>query len=1490
MVNQLGLLNRIKWMWDYMKFDHQDVILFKTPYIFDVSVWEIFMPLLFGAKMIVCKKEVAQEPLRLTAYIKDHKATTIHFVPSMLNAFQAFFDDILTERLASLKRIICSGEELMKEMVQKHYQYLKCPLYNLYGPTEASIDVSCYETKPDDDLIYIGKPISNTRIVILDDQMKLLPTGFQGEICLSGIGLAIGYLNNDELTNEKFPLAPFLENERIYKTGDYGRIDHNGNIVYVGRIDSQIKLRGYRIELGEIENQLLTFEPVLNTAVLCDHDREILIAFIQSAHKVEPYEIESYLTERLPSYMVPSKSIVLTDFPSTASGKIDKKVLREIYLRELNKKNDHEGRLTAVERELRNIWCDALVIDNVGIDDNFFGIGGHSLNAAKLIARVIEIFNIKLELRSIFDSPTIRELAKHIEDRLEISDSLISSNSLYGVEKIEEQDYYEVSHGQWRLWVLDKIEGSQYAYIISNAYSIEHLKLPEFEAAFNDLIKRHEILRTKFVYMDGHLKQKVVERDAININKHDLREEKEKETSINNFAKGEQRIPFDLENEVPIRCTLLQIEDDKYVFILTVHHILVDGWSLQVMVNEVITNYNNRVTNVQTRLPDLTYQYKDYSAWQLDQLNNEQGELHKAYWHNIFSHDLPDLNFPTDFQRPPIQTFNGKRVYKEIDQSIVNDLYSLNSSTNSSLFMTILASLKVLLFKYTGQNDIVVGSPVAGRELIHFQDQIGFYVNTLAIRTELSNNDTFHTFLETVKHNVLEAYEHQIYPYDRLVTELGLNRDMSRTPLYDIALIVQSEETNEQNELIDCKIESLLNEHETSMNDIRILFTESPDRLLISVDYNTDLYADSTIDLLLENYVTLLDNLLHFSDIPLTDVPCISASQNERLYGKLGLDNNVELEEKSIVNLFKEQVHKTPNQPALIFNDESWTYEELDHHSSRLASHLINKFDIKRGEIIGLLVDRSEHMIIAILAILKSGGAYLPIDPNYPDERIQFMLDDSNTRLILTESEYMFEIANLSADVEAFILDLQYDHIDSEITNLDFNIDPTDLAYIIYTSGSTGKPKGVLIEHRGSVNMVLAQAGTFNISQDDRILQFASISFDASVFEILMALLNGGGLVLIESDIINDPVQMIDYCKEKEVSVVTLPPSYLSNLDINKLDFLRIIITAGESAIKRDVERSIEHCQYFNAYGPSEYSVWATYYEASGDEPYSSVPIGIPINNTQVFVVDKQERLTPIGAVGEICLSGPGVARGYLNRPEETAKNFVKSAFDTKTWMYKTGDLGKWLPDGNLEFIGRRDNQIKLRGYRIELNEISQTILTIEGVKDVHVALRGNEKDKQLVAYVVKQEDAGEINIREGLENTLPHYLIPSMFIELEELPLTLNGKIDSEKLSSYDKSHLTNRGDLVEPADSYETKILEIWIEVIGIEKISVLDNFFEVGGDSLKVMKLYSLLNNAYPDVIKVTDLFVHKNIRETADVLRNNQPDQDSGKVGGLKRMTI
>jgi amino acid adenylation domain-containing protein/thioester reductase-like protein/FkbM family methyltransferase len=1480
-MNQLALCNLILWHSDNLKIARGAKTLQFASINFDVSFQEIFTTWCSGGTLFLIAEELRHDTSALLGILQE-KAIQRMFLPVV--GLQQLAEFTVGSELINthLREIITSGEQLQitPAISQWLSQLSDCTLHNHYGPSESHLvanftldnSVETWPPRPP-----IGRAIANTQIYILDQYLQPVPVGVPGELHIGGVSLARGYFNRSELTQEKFIPNPFEKSgeSRLYKTGDLARYLLDGNIEYLGRIDNQVKIRGFRIELGEIEAVLSQHSDVQANCAIAREDHpghKRLVAYIVPQPKVTPKitELRSFLKSKLPEYMVPAAFVILESLPLTPNGKVDRRALPAPDL-DYDLLDKYLAPRTPMEEILTLIWTQVLKVGQVGIHDNFFELGGHSLLATQLISRIRTSFKVELPLRSIFATPTIAELSHNIQ-RLQQQDLEISAPPIL---PRGENAEIPLSFAQQRLWFLDQLEPNSSSYNFPVGLRlVGTVNVAALEQSLIEIIHRHEALRTNFVSVDGQLKQIIQTETNWTVTVVELQHLPftEQKTAAQKLVQQQAIQLFDLGAEALIRATLVVLSPTEQWLLVCMHHVVSDGWSMGVFVQELQALYNAYSQKQPSPLLPLPIQYADFAIWQKQWLQGEVLNRQLSYWKQQLANAPTFLPLTTDRPRPAVKTFNGAYLEFTLSVELTQQLEKLSQQQGITLFMTLLAAYNTLLYRYTGQSDILVGTPIANRDRTEIEGLIGFFVNTLVMRTNLAENPTFSELLPQIREMALSAYAHQDLPFEMLVEALQPERDMSHTPLFQVGFILQNAPTTEI-ELTGLTVSSLPIETSTAKFDLSLVIDNSATGLVAGWEYNTDLFDSSTIDRMAVHFVTLLEGIVADPNQKISQLPILTASEQQQLFIEWN-DTSVDYpQDKCIHQLFEEQVKRTPDAVAVVFENQQLTYHELNCRANGLA-HYLQSLGVKPDVLVGIFVERSLEMVVGILGILKAGGAYVPLDPEYPQQRLSFMLDDTHLGVLLTQERLLDKLPATAAKL--VFLDEIWLHIgQNNQENPVSQVTASHLANVIYTSGSTGKPKGVMVEHKGLVNLAQAQNQVFGLGCDSRVLQFASFSFDACISEVLMTWASGARLYLGTKDSITPGAPLMEQLSDYGITHVTLPPSALAILPTQELPSLQTIIVAGEACSAELIKLWSTSRNFFNAYGPTEASVCATIANCTPED--SKVTIGRPIANTQIYILDAHLQPVPIGVPGELHINGAGVARGYLHQRELTQQKFIPNPFNDEpdSRLYKTGDLARYLPDGNIEYLGRIDNQVKIRGFRIELGEIESILSQHPGVREnVVVAREDIPGEKRLVAYFVSQlaQTLTANELRIFVKEKLPHYMVPSAVVKLEFLPLTPNGKVDRKALPVPDADNTQLAVSFVAPRTPVEKVLTEIWANVLHLDQVGVLDNFFDLGGHSMTTIRVMSQVNETFQIEFPLRHLFTAPTIAELAQTIES------------------
>ncbi|REG90461.1 non-ribosomal peptide synthetase, partial [Flavobacterium aquicola] len=1441
MIDHCGLLNHLLVMVDELDIDSNSVVAFTAPFTFDISVWQLLSGLLCGARIAIYNEHMILDTYDFQEALSTYQVTHLQLVPSYL---LSLLETGSRKGLEDLHYFLITGEAATGSLLRSWFSlYPAIPVVNAYGPAEASDDVSLHimRESPKSVVVPVGKPVANMSLYVVDVFDNLCPIGIVGELWVSGVGVGRGYLNQPELTSEKFIKNPFKEGERVYKTGDLARWLPDGIIEYIGRKDDQVKIRGYRIELGEIENILSSLAGVTQCCVLAKEDTngsKRLVGYIVFEDDFDKEVLQNQLKLSLPEYMVPQLWVTLEEMPLTSNGKLDKKSLPDPNSSELSSK-EYVAPRNETEVQLAVIWQNLLGVERVGIHDNFFELGGHSLLATRLVSMIRKELHIEVSIREVFEHTTISELGTHISAQSEgvLLPTIVVENRPVRI---------PLSFSQERLWFLDALQGST-EYHIPIVLSLEGaLEVSILEQTLQEIVARHEVLRSMLLSEDGIGYQEIISAEDWSLDQAIVSDDLSLENNIADYVNK----PFDLSKDFKLRACLYTLGNDKYVLACVFHHIASDGWSEGILTNEFMELYSAFQSNKTPDLPELSLQYADYAIWQRKYLEGEVLENQLSYWEAKLR-GVTTLSLPTDYIRPSVQSNEGANVSLELDHNLRNSLNSICKEEGVTLFMLLLSAFKVLLSRYSGQDDICVGTPIANRTQSELEGMIGFFVNMLALRTDLSGDLSFKDVLSKVKQTTLEGYDHQLTPFEKVVDRVITTRDMNVTPLFQVLFSLQNEGDNFEEKdrgLNDITISGYELDTVTSKFDLAFSVLENNNGISLGINYCTALFDKATIDRMLLHYQELLVSVANNISQPISSLAMLTKEESHQL---LDVFNNTDVAyplDKTLVDLFSEQVKRTPNTVAVVHEEEELTYKKLDQRSNQLAHYLLSNKNISADTLIGVVLDRSEWLIISFLAILKTGAAYVPIDPNFPEERITYIKEDSNCSIIVDT----LLLETFKKDSSTYSDDLPKIHTS-----------PDNLAYVIYTSGSTGKPKGVMIEHRNLVHLCFWHQSVYAVTSQSRGTLFSGVGFDASVWEIYPYLLSGASLYPISEKFHYDLDKFSNFLIEHAITHTYMPTLLCESFIDKEISLPNIIVLTGGDVLHLNKPSDIT---IYNNYGPTETTVVATNYKVlNTSTPMVKIPIGKPIDNTQVYIMNEGENLLPIGVVGELCIGGLGVARGYLNQEELTNDKFIVNPFKEGERIYKTGDLARWLPDGNIEYIGRKDDQVKIRGYRIELGEIENVLSSLAGVTQCCVlAKEDTHGTKRLVGYVVPEGDFDKEVLQNQLKLSLPEYMVPQLWVTLEVMPLTSNGKLDKKSLPNPDSSDLSSK-EYVAPRNETEAQLAEIWQEILGINKVGIHDNFFELGGHSLLATRLVSMIRRELSIEISIRDVFEYTTISE-------------------------
>lgn len=1431
-----------------------------TSYCFDLSIFEMLFPLAQGKTI-----RILDSALQIEEYINTEQHIFVNTVPSVVR-------NLLDNNMSwsNVVALNMAGEPVPR-VFKDLLNYREIEVRNLYGPSEDTTYSTCYRfTNDGKDYIPIGQPIKNTQAYILDENLNLLPIGVEGEIYLSGAGVAKGYLGRKELSSERFIDNPFVSGEKMYQTGDVAKWGEDGQLIFVGRNDDQVKLRGFRIELGEIQYQIELMPSIKQAVVVIDemNNEPVLVAYFEKLSEIDEQQIKQHLQEHLPAYMSPDIYIELDSIPLNNNGKVDKNRLP---------KPERQSSVEMIEPQtptqelLFELWQEVLGPQSFGVLHSFFELGGHSLKATKLRSLVSKRMEKSLTLNEIFLNPTILAQSEIIDSKGITRETKVQQVS------VEPKGEYPLSLAQERLWVLTQFEEASKAYHMPAAFKIQgKLNTDLLDKALMQVIHKHEILRTKFHEGTTGPVQKIIPKEEVQFSLKVTQLESQEE--LNDTLSQEWSNPFDLQSGELIRCNLFQLKDQS-VLSFNMHHIISDGWSIGVLFADVVKAYSLLIANSVDELQPLEIQYKDFAIWQKNELKEEVLNKHLKYWREeVFSAgDIP-LELPYDKARPEIKTYNGSTHIKTFSKTLTEGIWSKSREMGVSPFMNLLAQVNILLKKLSNQDVITIGTPVSGRDSSQLQEQIGFYVNTLPIRTEVSGEASFEDLLLTQRTNLLSAFNYQHFPFEMLVEELQLQRNMSRSPLFDVMVVMQNFDVLDIPKLNlaeDILFEKYEHNSDHTKYDLTFSFAEINDQLQLELEYNTDLFYKTTVSTFVDRLETIFQTTLTNPEISIEDISVLGKDELKVLTSKADQTHISHNVEETILSRFNSVVNQFSDKVAVKYNDQSLTYAQLDDQSGRLAGYIKKNYSTQKEDLIVLHLDRSPQMLVSILAVLKAGAAYVPVDPSYPASRIEYIVNDSSPALVITDQELNQDRKNLIGDAKVLTLEGK-NFTEEPYQEL---VSPEQLAYIIYTSGTTGNPKGVQIEH-GHVNRLLFNSeDIFDFDEKDVWTMFHSYCFDFSVWEMYGALLKGGKLVVVAKELAQDSVSFFDLLSNEKVTVLNQTPTAFRSLSASNNDRfdktileVRYLIFGGEKLSPITLQEWNTHyptCKLVNMYGITETTVHVTYKEITEVEIRENKSnIGIPIPTLSCYVLDNDLNICPIGVTGELCIGGAGVARGYLNQPELTKEKFIQHPLSGGQRLYRSGDYGRVLENGDLEYIGRRDDQVKIRGHRIELNEVEVGVMSIKSIKEAVVqVIKNGAGENELAAYIILNEENSEGSFRDQLEGVLPAYMVPDHFVQLEEFPKTSNGKLNTTALPDVNEMDI-RKVEYVPPKNEIEEKIVKIWEEVLQKEGIGIQDNFFDLGGHSLKATRVVVGIQAEFGVKIDLKNLFLDPTVENLAN----------------------
>jgi amino acid adenylation domain-containing protein len=1486
---------------------------------FDIHVLELLWTLARGFKVVVQPEmDQAREGESFGEQIRRHSVTHLQCTPSLAALVIA---ESGVQALAPLRRLLLGGEALPADLAAQIRAVLPDGVVNMYGPTETTVWSATHAVDDAAGAVPIGRPIANTRAYVLDAGFGAQPVGVPGELCIAGAGVTRGYHGRAGLTAERFVPDPLAAEPgaRMYRTGDRARWRADGTLEFLGRMDFQVKVRGFRVEPGEVESVVREHPRVGGAAVVARDAPGVgmrLVAYATPAdgEPPTPAELRAWTAARLPEHMVPSAFVVLDALPRTPNGKLDRRALPEPELQAAA--DTYVAPRTEAEERVAAIWSEVLGVERVGVDDNFFALGGHSLLATRVVARLRTEMGAELPLRSVFEHPTVAGMAAAAAAAPARRDDIVApapapapsagqtpeqKRALLAQMLRARQaraDGYPTSLQQQRLWFLDQMAPGNPAYNLPRAYRLRGpLDEAALQYALDELVRRHESLRTVFAFRGGEPVQVITPAAPVAIAREDASGEADPGAAAARLVAAESLHRFDLAAGPLFRAGLARLADGEHLLLLNMHHVVGDGWSTSVLLRELGALYGARAAGLEPPLPALAMQYGDYAAWQRRRLSGEFLERQLDWWRGRLAGAPAVLELPTDRPRPLEQTYRGAVELAVIPPETLEPLRALGRGEGATLYMVLLGAFSLLLSRWSGQDEVVVGSPIAGRTRQELEPLIGFFVNTLALRTDLSGGPTFRALLARVREATLGAYEHQEVPFEKLVEELGVPRSLSHSPVFQTLFALQNYERGTL-EMGDLQGQAVPSSLETSKYDLSLWATEGASGLGCSLVYNPDLWDAATMRRLMAHFRTLLESIAADPGRPVAALGMLPAEERARVLEEWNATSAEWPAAATVHGEIAAQAARTPDAPAVVSGGAALAYAELEARANRLA-HYLRRLGAGPEARVGICLERSAETVVAMLAVLKTGAAYLPLDPAYPADRLAYMLEDSGAPVLVTQQSLRpllpadgVRVVSVDDDAQAIAAE------EAEAPRV--SVDARNAAYVIYTSGSTGKPKGVQVAHGNAVSFFAGMDGRvgdpvqqrapdsgplfpvpcslFPAVQPGTWLAVTRISFDIHVLELLWTLARGFKVVVQpEVEQAGDDEGLAEQIRRHGVTHLQCTPSLAALLiaesGVQALAPLRRLLLGGEAlpgALAAQI-RTVLPDGLVNMYGPTETTVWSATHAV--EDAAGAVPIGRPIANTRVYVLDPGFRPQPVGVSGELFIAGAGVTRGYHGRPGLTAERFVPEPFGAEAGarMYRTGDRARWRADGTLEFLGRMDFQVKVRGFRIEPGEIEAALREHAGVREAAVVVREDAPgDPRLVAYVAAEPDFTDAAARAFLRGRLPEYMVPAAFVPLDALPLTPNGKLDRRALPAPGLVRRDPAEAFVAPRGETEGMVARAWAEALGMEQVGVEDNFFDLGGNSMLLARVAAALNERLGRELRMVELFRHPTVAALAAYL--------------------
>ncbi|HKH43542.1 MAG TPA: amino acid adenylation domain-containing protein, partial [Thermoanaerobaculia bacterium] len=1445
---------------------------------FDVLIEEVFPVWSRGGAVVFADRRELLSPAGLERALACHGATALELPAPYWHEWVDDLERRAAAPPASLRLLLLGCEKPSLERLAAWRRH-GIPLLHVFGLTETAVTSAVHfwdGRAPVARELPVGRPVGGSRLYVLDRDGAPVLRGAPGELFVGGAGVARGYLGQTALTAERFVPDPFsLEpGERLYRTGDLARHRPDGALDFLGRIDEQVKVRGFRVEPGEVAAALEQHPAVAEAFAAVRETRpgdRRLIAWVVPAAggAVSPEALRDHLAARLPEHMVPSALVALPALPRTANGKIDRAALP---LQERSAGTaEREGPRTPVEELLAGIWCEVLGLAAVGRGEDFFALGGHSLLATQAVSRMRRALGTEVPLRTLFEHPTVAALARAVEESR-------GGRSAPPIVPLPRRGDPPASFAQQRLWLLDQLDPGSAAYNIPGGVRLRGEVAPALLArTFAEVVRRHEVLRTTFAARGGGAVQRIAppagappELPLVDLSRLP---EAEREAAARALARAEGERPFDLRRGPLLRLLLVGLGARDHLLLITLHHVVSDGWSTGVLIREVTALYEAFSEGRAAPLPELPVQYADFAVWQREWLRGEVLEEQLGVWRRRLAGAPQVLDLPTDRPRPAAQTFRGASRRVALPAGLSAAVEEVSRREGATPFMTLLTAWAVLLGRHAGQDDLLVGAPVAGRNREETEGLIGFFVNTLVLRIELTGAPTFAEALRRVREAALEAFTHQDLPFERLVEELAERRDPSRPPLIQVLFALQ-DGFAERLDLPGLELRPIEVEVHSARFDLVLSLGEGPEGLAGFLEHSTDLFDGTTAERLLVRYQVALEAATGDAGLPVAELPLLPVWERQQVLVEPNDTRSAYPREASLPELFAAVARELPEAPAIVGeHGEVWTYRWLDEESDRLARHL-RSLGVGPEVAVGIAMERSADLILGTLAIVKAGGVYVPLDPSYPDERLSFLLADTAAPLVLVDEHTCKRLAALGGSPQLVEISGPLEPLKSLPS-----LTATALAYVLYTSGSTGRPKGVAVSHQAIVRLV-RESDYVRLGPGDRVACLSNPSFDAATFEVWGALLNGATAVVVPRDVVLAPVALADLLRRERVTALFLTTALFNQVVREAPDAfstVRQVLFGGEAVDPRAVARALEQEgpeRLLHVYGPTESTTFATWHRVRAVAPgAATVPIGRPLANTSLYVLDRAGRPVPPGTAGELFLGGDGLARGYLGRPELTAERFVPHPWGTGERLYRTGDLARQRPDGNVDFLGRLDDQVKIRGFRIEPGEIEAALLSHPEVRSAVVLPREDAAAaRHLAAWVVLDPKAKIPNpkstLRAWLQERLPGFMVPAAWVVLDALPLTPNGKVDRRALPAPEAA--PGGESYAAPSGATEEALAAIFAEVLWLDRVGVDDDFFALGGHSLLATQVVTRVREVLGVELPLRDVFTEPTVRQLAQAL--------------------